>query len=78
MQKCTPDARRLVTARALTRLLTTREVAELLAVSPETVLRKIRAGEVAAIRLSSNALRIREEDLAAFLDLRHEEPVPGD
>lgn len=49
-------------------LLTTRQVAERLAVSPETVLRRIRAGELAAVRIASNALRIREEELEAFLE----------
>ena len=48
-------------------LLTTRQVAAVLAVSPETVLRRIRAGELPAIRLASNAIRIREEDLDAFV-----------
>ena len=49
-------------------LLTTREVAVRLAVSPETVLRRIRAGELPAIRISSNALRIRESELDAYLE----------
>ena len=49
-------------------LLTTRQVAEFLAVSPETVLRKIRTGQLEAIRLSSNALRIRESELEAYLE----------
>jgi excisionase family DNA binding protein len=50
------------------RLLTTREVAERLSVSPETVLRRVRAGQLPAIRLASNALRIREAELELFLE----------
>ena len=49
-------------------LLTTREVAELLAVAPETVLRRVRAGQLPAIRLASNALRFRESEIEAFLE----------
>jgi excisionase family DNA binding protein len=56
----------------LTRLLTTREVAERLALSPETILRRVRAGEIPAIRIATNALRFREEDVAEFLELRIE------
>lgn len=51
-----------------TRLLTTREVAELLAVAPERVLRRVRAGELPAIRIASNALRFREEAIEAHLE----------
>lgn len=50
------------------RLLTTREVASILAVSPETVLRRIRTGDLPAIRLASNALRIRESEVESFLE----------
>jgi excisionase family DNA binding protein len=50
------------------RLLTTREVATLLAVSPETILRRARAGELPAFRIASNALRFRPEDVEAFLE----------
>ncbi len=53
------------------RLLTTREVAETLAISPESVLRRIRSGELPAIRLSSKAIRIRESELEDYLE-RHE------
>ena len=52
--------------------MTTREVAEFLAVSPETVLRWVRAGQIPAIRIASNALRFREADLVEFLELRYE------
>jgi excisionase family DNA binding protein len=49
-------------------LLTAREVAELLRVSAETVLRWTRRGELPAIRLPSGALRFREADLEACLE----------
>lgn len=49
------------------RLLTTREVAELLRISSETVLRKVRRGELPAIRLPGGAIRFRQEELDAWL-----------
>lgn len=50
------------------RLLTTREVAAFLGVSPETVLRRWRAGELPGYRLASNALRFRESEIEAWLE----------
>jgi excisionase family DNA binding protein len=50
------------------RLLTTREVAAFLGVSPETVLRLSRAGEFPGYRLASNVLRFRESELEAWLE----------
>ena len=49
------------------RLLRTREVAELVALSPETILRRHRAGELRGVRLASNVLRFRESDVEAWL-----------
>ena len=49
------------------RLLTTREVADFLGLSCETVLRRYRAGELPGIRLGSNVLRFRESELEAWL-----------
>lgn len=63
-----------------TRLLTTRQVAELLAVSPETVLRLHRRGELAGYRIASNALRFAEADVSEWLESRRATPerrVPG-
>ena len=51
-------------------LLTAREVAEMLAVSPETVLRRWRAGELPGFRLASNVLRFRESEVLAWLEGR--------
>ncbi len=49
------------------RLLTTREVAEVLGVSSETVLRWWRAGRVPGVRLASNVLRFRESAVDAMI-----------
>jgi excisionase family DNA binding protein len=51
-------------------LLTAREVAEMLAVSPETVLRRWRAGELPGFRLAPNVLRFRAADIEAWLQGR--------
>jgi len=56
------------------RLLRVRDVAELLDVSSETVLRRIRAGQLPAIRIATNALRVREDELDAWLE-QHREPT---
>jgi len=50
------------------RLLTTREVATYLGLSPETVLRRYRRGELPGVRLGSNVLRFRESELEAWLE----------
>ncbi len=52
------------------RLLTAREVADLLAVSAETVLRWTRRGDLPALRLPSGAMRYREADLDRWLAQR--------
>ena len=49
-------------------LLTTRDVAALLGLSPEAVLRRWRAGEVPGFRLASNVLRFDEDEIMAWLD----------
>jgi excisionase family DNA binding protein len=54
-------------------LLSTREVAALLGLSPETVLRRFRRGEFAGYRLASNVLRFRAADVDAYLTARREE-----
>jgi len=48
-------------------LLTAREVAELLGVSAETVLRWTRRGDLPALRLPGGAIRYRETDLDNWL-----------
>lgn len=52
------------------RLLTTREVADLLGLSPATVLRRWRAGELPGYRLGSNVLRFRDSEVEAWLACR--------
>ena len=54
----------------MTRLLTAREVAELVGVSAETVLRWTRAGRLPALRLPSGAIRFRQEELDAWMTER--------
>jgi excisionase family DNA binding protein len=51
-------------------LLTARTVADRLGVTPRTVLRWTRRGELPAIRLPGGALRYDERDLDAWLDER--------
>lgn len=51
-------------------LLTAREVADMLGVSAETVLRWTRRGELPAIRLPGGAIRYREADLEEWLAAR--------
>ncbi len=59
------------------RLLTTREVAAFLGMSPESVLRRYRRGELPGYRLSSNVLRFRESEIEAWLEecLRPGRPI---
>ena len=52
------------------RLLTAREVGELLSVSPESVLRWTRRGDLPAIRLPGGALRYRASELDEWLTAR--------
>ena len=54
----------------MTRLLTTREVADALGVSSATVLRRWRAGELPGFRIASNCLRFDETEINAWLQER--------
>jgi len=56
------------------RLLTTREVGELLAISPDAVLRRWRAGDLPGFRLSNRVLRFRESEILAWLERKREGP----
>jgi excisionase family DNA binding protein len=58
----------------VTGLLTAREVADLIGVSAETILRWTRRGELPAIRLPGGAIRYREDDLDGWLE---ERATPG-
>jgi excisionase family DNA binding protein len=51
-------------------LLTARQVADLLGVSAETILRWVRRGQLPAIRLPGGAIRIREDEIDAWLGER--------
>lgn len=62
------------------RLLTTRQVADRLGLSPATVLRRWRTGELPGYRLASNVLRFDEGELEAWLRSRRSGPgskIPG-
>jgi excisionase family DNA binding protein len=52
------------------RLLTAREVGEMVGMSSETILRWNRRGELPAVRLPGGAIRFREDALAAWLEER--------
>lgn len=51
-------------------LLTTREVAALLNLSPATVLRRARTGELPSFRLASNVLRFDPAEVRQWLEAR--------
>ena len=51
-------------------LRTAREVADMLGISSETVLRWVRRGLLPAIRLPGGAIRFREGDIEAWLEER--------
>ena len=51
-------------------LLTARQVGDRLGLSPETVLRRWRAGELPGFRLASNCLRFDEPEIEAWLAAR--------
>ena len=50
------------------KLLTVDEVAEILQVSPTTIYRRIQAGEISAIKLGHRQVRIKPEDLEAYIE----------
>jgi excisionase family DNA binding protein len=50
--------------------LTTRQVGDLLGLSPASVLRRWRSGELPGYRLGSNVLRFRAAELEAWLEAR--------
>ncbi len=57
------------------RLLTAREVAELLGLSIQSILRRWRAGDLPGFRLGSNVLRFRRSEIDAWLE-DHRGPDP--
>ena len=50
------------------RLLTAREVGELVGLSTETILRRWRSGEIPGFRLASNVLRFDGAEVEAWLE----------
>ena len=59
------------------RLLTAREVGELLGLSTESVLRRWRRGDMPAFRLATNVLRFRESEVDTWLEGLHERAGAG-
>ena len=55
----------------MSELLTTRQVATWLGLSPATVLRRWRSGELPGFRLASNVLRFDSAEIDAWLAERH-------
>jgi excisionase family DNA binding protein len=55
-------------------LLTTRDVADMLGLSSEAVLRRWRSGELPGFRLSTKALRFRESEVLEWLEAQREGP----
>lgn len=53
-------------------LLTAREVGEWLGMSPATVLRRWRAGELPGYRFGPNVLRFQRADIERYLESRYE------
>jgi len=49
------------------KLLTVDQVAEILQVSRTTIYRRIKAGELPAVKLGRRQVRIRQEDLEAYI-----------
>jgi len=60
------------------KLLTVPEVAEILRVSPSTVYRRIQAGGLPAIKLGHRQVRIKQEDLDAYIDAHRITPTRVD
>jgi excisionase family DNA binding protein len=67
-QECGRNANRDNGSNVSDRLLTAREVADLLGVSAGALLRWTRAGDVPAVKLPSGAVRYRPEQIDAWLD----------
>jgi excisionase family DNA binding protein len=61
---------------ALPRLMTARDVATALCVSPRTVRRWAAAGDLEAVRLPRRSVRFTRRSVAGLLDLRNDAEVP--
>jgi excisionase family DNA binding protein len=60
------------------RLLRAREVAELLGLSPSTVLDWFESGRLPGFKLSSRAVRFRESEVLAWLEDRRATPCDSE
>ena len=61
----------------MTRLVTARELAELLSLSPATVLDKWERGELPGFKLPGGAVRFRASEIDAWLEEHRRGPRPG-
>ena len=59
------------------RLLTARELAEYLGLSPATVLRRWRSGEIPGFRIASNVVRFDRDEIHRWLDAKRNGPGAG-
>jgi excisionase family DNA binding protein len=59
------------------RLLTARDLGEYLGLSPATVLRRWRAGEIPGFRLASNVVRFDRREVDVWLEARRNGPGVG-
>lgn len=69
---------RAIAHRTPARLFTIEHVAELLDTSSVTVDRLLAAGELRRVRIGVQAVRVRADDLAAFIDRHTEDGHTGD
>ena len=60
------------------RLLTARELADLLGFTPGTVLDKWERGELPGFKLPGGAVRFRESEILAWLETHRRGPAPCD
>jgi excisionase family DNA binding protein len=61
----------------MTKLLTARAVAELLGVSPETILRWYRHGDLPAVRMPGGSIRFQQDALEAWIAQRSTDTLPA-
>ncbi len=65
-----------VSRQALPRLLSLRAVSDATTIPRSTLYTLVARGELPAVRLTESSLRIREDDLIAFIDSRREVAQP--
>jgi excisionase family DNA binding protein len=67
-----PDCHPLPLApRSADPMMTYQDIAELMAISPRTLQRAVAAGELAVVRIGHRTVRIRREDLNAWITRKY-------